>query len=166
MGYTCSSPRLPELPALRLQVRRRLARGYSTTMIRGLLLVLASLAPAELPGEAPTSPPTLARAGLAVPAHPLDAPTPSEVHSLISADRGAHALAGFWTAGAGYAVATHREWDPDERRLAAVAATATASLAKEAFDAWIQDESFSGGDLLADGLGAAAFLAIAALAER
>lgn len=135
-------------------------------VIRGLLLVLVSIAPTDLPREEPGTAAPLARAAPSGRSHLLDAPTPSGVHSLVSADRGAHALAGFWTAGAGYAVATHRGWDPDERRLAAVAATATASLAKEAFDAWIQDESFSGGDLLADGLGAAAFLAIAMLAER
>lgn len=135
-------------------------------MIPGLLLVLASIAPADLPREEPRSAAPLARAGLSGGSHLLDAPTRFGVHSVVSADRGAHALAGFWTVGAGYAAATHREWNSDERRLAAVATAAIASLGKEAFDAWVQDESFSGGDLLAGALGAAAFVAIAALAER
>lgn len=120
-------------------------------MFRGLLL-LVSIAPAmPFSGAGPS---------LAT----MDAPTPSGVHSTLSSDRAAHALGGFWTAGAGYALGTRAGWSPGDSRVAGLAAATTASVAKEAFDTWVQDEEFSEGDLLADALGAVAFLAISALA--
>lgn len=136
----------------------RSLRRYWVAMFQAALLALAL-----------TASPTPA---LGVDAAPrsLDAPTTCRVHSAslipggLSSDRAAHVLGGFWSAGAGYAFATHRGWDPADRRLAALAVAATASVAKELFDDRVQHEPFSVGDLLADGVGAAAFLAVAALA--
>lgn len=118
---------------------------------------------------APPVPPPQGAVGIPAPPPLLDAPTAFGARlrsnaGVVSSDKAAHVLGGFWSAAAGYAFATHHRWDPSDRRTAALAAAATASVAKEAFDAWIQDESFSAGDLLADGVGAAAFLAIAFLA--
>lgn len=136
----------------------RSLRRYWVAMFQAALLALAL-----------TASPTPALGVDAAP-HSLDAPAISGVHSAslppvgLSSDRAAHVLGGFWSAGAGYAVATRLDWDPADRRLAAVAAAVTASVAKELFDDWVQHESISVGDLLADGVGAAAFLAVAALA--
>ncbi|MBW3660566.1 MAG: hypothetical protein KY397_02915 [Gemmatimonadetes bacterium] len=123
-------------------------------MFRGLLIALACAGSPAVPAKDPAPAVSV----------PMDAPTPSGVHRGPGADEAAHVLGGFWAAGAGYAAATHVDLDSRDRPLVAVATAAAASLAKEAFDAWVQDERFSGADLLADALGAFAFLALVAVA--
>jgi uncharacterized protein YfiM (DUF2279 family) len=84
----------------------------------------------------------------------------------LGPDKPVHALAGGWVAGAGYAAGVELDWEPAERRWAGVGAALTASLAKEALDAWTGGGRFSFKDLAADAIGIAAFVAFSAVADR
>ena len=80
-------------------------------------------------------------------------------------DKPVHAFAAGWMGGAGYAAVLELDWDPADRRLAAVGVALTASLVKEARD-WTRGEPFSFKDLAADGIGIALVVALTALADR
>jgi uncharacterized protein YfiM (DUF2279 family) len=84
----------------------------------------------------------------------------------LGPDKPVHAFAAGWTAGAGYAAALELEWEPSDRRLAAIGTGLAASLAKEARDRWTRDQPFSFKDLAADALGIAVVVALTALADR
>jgi uncharacterized protein YfiM (DUF2279 family) len=84
----------------------------------------------------------------------------------LGPDKPAHAFVAGWTTGVGYASAIQLDWDPADRRRAAVTVGLAASLTKEAFDRWIDGEPFSFKDLAADAVGIAAFVALSAAAER
>ena len=94
---------------------------------------------------------------------PCAAQTPGD--SWMGPDKPLHTFAAGWTAGAGYAAALELDWDPADRRLAAVGVALAASLGKEARD-WTRGEPFSFKDLAADGLGIALVVALTALADR
>ena len=83
----------------------------------------------------------------------------------LAPDKAAHVFGGFWSAGAGYAVASALDADTTERRTAAVTAGLCAGLAKEAFDAFVQHERASWRDLVADMAGVALLVAVTAVAE-
>lgn len=87
---------------------------------------------------------------------PLDATTPSGVHSGLRTDHALHALAGYASAAGGYAAAVAMDAGSGERLAA--------GLAREAFDAGVQDERASGADLVATALGGAVFVLLAAVA--
>ena len=84
----------------------------------------------------------------------------------LGPDKPIHALAAAWTAGVTYAVGVQLDWDPADRRRAGLGTAAAVALAKEAFDRWTQDESFSFKDLAAGAAGVGAFLAVSAAADR
>jgi uncharacterized protein YfiM (DUF2279 family) len=90
----------------------------------------------------------------------------AETDRWLARDKPVHALAAGWVAGAAYAAGIEREWDPADRRRAAVAAALAVSLAKEGVDAWTEGEPFSFKDLTADVVGIAAFVTASALADR
>ena len=83
----------------------------------------------------------------------------------LAADKAAHVLGGFWSAGAGYAVAGRLDAESESRRAAAIATGVVAGLAKEAFDRWAQKERFSWRDLSADLAGIALLVGLTAAAE-
>lgn len=84
----------------------------------------------------------------------------------LASDKALHAFAAGWIAGASYAAGIELDWAPAERRQAGVTAAVTASLAKEALDAWTEGKRFSFKDLTADAVGIAAFVALSAAADR
>jgi uncharacterized protein YfiM (DUF2279 family) len=84
----------------------------------------------------------------------------------LGPDKPLHAFAAGWIAGAGYAAGIELDWAPAERRRAGVGAALTASLAKEALDAWTEGGRFSFKDLAADAVGIAAFVGLSAAADR
>lgn len=84
----------------------------------------------------------------------------------LGPDKPVHALATAWTAGVTYAVGVRLDWDPADRRRAALGSAAAVALAKEAFDRWTQGERFSFKDLAAGAVGVGAFLAVSAAADR
>lgn len=103
---------------------------------------------------------------LAVSSPALGQELPARDDLWLGPDKPVHAFAAGWTAGAGYAAAIELDWDPADRRKAAVGAALVASLAKETMDRWTQDERFSFKDLAADAIGIAAFVALSAAADR
>jgi uncharacterized protein YfiM (DUF2279 family) len=84
----------------------------------------------------------------------------------LGPDKPVHAFAAGWIAGAGYAAALELDWDPADRRRAAIGAALAASVAKETRDRWTRDREFSFKDLAADAVGIAAVVALTALADR
>lgn len=84
----------------------------------------------------------------------------------LGPDKPVHVFAAGWIAGAGYGAALELDWEPADRRRAAIGAALTASLAKEARDRWTRDQPFSFKDLAADAVGIAIVVAVTALADR
>ena len=83
----------------------------------------------------------------------------------LAPDKAAHVFGGYWSAGAGYALAGRAEGSGSERRASAIAAGAVAGIGKELFDLVIQGERFSWKDLVADAAGIALLVAVTAAAE-
>ena len=84
----------------------------------------------------------------------------------LGPDKPVHVFAAGWIAGAGYGAALELDWDPADRRRAAIGAALTASVAKEARDRWTRDQPFAFKDLAADAVGIAIVVAVTALADR
>ena len=86
--------------------------------------------------------------------------------SWLGPDKPVHAFAAGWSTGAGYAAALELDWEPADRRLAAIGVGLAASIGKEARDRWTRGEPFSFKDLAADAIGIAAVVALTAALDR
>ena len=102
--------------------------------------------------------------GAACVSAPCAAQTPHD--RWLGPDKPLHAFAAGWIAGAGYGAALELDWEPADRRRAAIGAGLVASVAKEARDRWTRDQPFSFKDLAADALGIAIVVTVTALADR
>lgn len=112
------------------------------------------------------APSLYALAALAVSTPSVAQELPPQDDLWLGPDKPIHAFVAGWTAGAGYAAGVELDWDPADRRRAAIGAAVAVSLTKEALDRWTQGERFSFKDLVADAIGIAAFAALSAAADH